>query len=41
MNVEKNIEGNKKYWQRLYIIVIVFLILQIVLYQFITEYFTG
>lgn len=41
MNAEENIEGNKKFWRRLYIIVIAFLILQIVLYYFITEYFSN
>ena len=40
MDAEKNIDGNKKYWRRLYIIVVAFLVLQIVLYYFITEYFS-
>lgn len=39
MDADKNIEGNKRFWRRLYIIVAAFLILQIVLYYFITEYF--
>lgn len=30
---------NKKYWNRWYIAVLLFLIAQIVLYYFITEYF--
>ena len=41
MDADKNIAGNKKYWRRLYIIVVAFLILQIVLYYFITKYFNN
>lgn len=39
MDAEKDIDGNRKFWSRLYIIVVAFLILQIVLYYFITEHF--
>ena len=39
MDADKNIEGDKKFWRRLYIIVAAFLILQIVFYYLITEYF--
>ena len=40
MDADKNIDHDKKYWRRLYIIVVAFLVLQIVLYCFITEYFS-
>ena len=39
MDADKNMERDKNYWKRLYIIVVAFLVLQIVLYYFITEYF--
>jgi hypothetical protein len=39
MDLDKNIDTDKKFWRRLYIIVASFLVLQIVLYYFITEYF--
>ena len=40
MDADKNIVEDKKFWRRLYIIVVAFLVLQIVLYYFITEYFS-
>ncbi len=39
MDADKNIDDDKKYWRRLYIIVGAFLVLQIGLYYFITEHF--
>lgn len=39
MDADKNIDTDKKYWRRLYIMVVVFLVLQIVLFYFITEHF--
>ena len=40
MDEDENIVGDKKFWRRLYIIVVAFLVLQIILYYFITEYFS-
>lgn len=40
MDSNKNGNGDKKYWRRLYIIVVAFLLIQIVFYYLITAHFS-
>lgn len=40
MNQEKNEESSKTNWRKLYLIVIGFLVLQVIVYYFITAYFS-
>lgn len=41
MNTDKSMDKERRYWRRLYIVVVLFLIIQIIGYYFITRHFSG